>query len=206
VTLGLLTPSHPFQPPAAVSAEAKRTADRTSDDPDPPDLDTAEWLELAWLSREAVSPIARIEHALLPWSSFVVVPVFALANAGVPLSWGALAGVFTSGLGLAIVVARVVGKPLGIVGAARAAVAARAGALPGDVAWGDVAGMGAAAGIGFTVALFVAELAFPDGSEALADAKVAILVASVLAGAIGTIALRRGRGRRPAPPGGADSP
>lgn len=197
VALGLLTPSEPFQRPAAVSAEAKRTAEATVDDPRPPDADAHWWLRLAWLSRESVSPLARIEHALLPWSSFVIVPLFALANTGVVLSVGAIGDAFTDRLGLAILVGLVVGKPLGIYLSARAAAATGVGTLPPDVGWGGILGMGATAGIGFTVALFIAELAFPADPAILAKAKVAILVASVAAGAAGHLVLRATRSPAP---------
>jgi NhaA family Na+:H+ antiporter len=103
VAMGLLTPAHPFQRPATVSEEAHRTADETVDDPEPPDADATSWLRLAWLSREAVSPLARVEHALLPWSSFVILPLFALANAGVTLTGGAVGDALTSVVALGIV-------------------------------------------------------------------------------------------------------
>ncbi|HEX6843627.1 MAG TPA: Na+/H+ antiporter NhaA, partial [Actinomycetota bacterium] len=193
VALGLLTPSVPFQRPAAVSAEARKTAEETLDDPEPPDADAGSWLRLASLSREAVSPIARVEHLLLPWSSFVVVPIFALANAGVRLSGEAFSGAFTGRLGLAIIVGLVVGKPLGIYLAGRGVAATGVGVLPAGVGWGDFLGMGATAGIGFTVALFIAELAFPEDPALLERAKVAILVASALAGVIGYVVLRGAR-------------
>ena len=196
VALGLLTPSVPFQRPAAVSAEARRTAEETVDDPTPPDVDAGSWLRLAWLSREAVSPLARTEHALLPWTSFVVVPLFALANAGVTLAGETLRRSMTERLGLAIVLGLVVGKPLGIAVAARLSAATGVGRLPRDVGWGHIVGMGATAGIGFTIALFIAELAFPESPELLAQAKVSILVGSVLAGVIGHVILRAAR--RPA--------
>ncbi|MEX0985563.1 MAG: Na+/H+ antiporter NhaA [Actinomycetota bacterium] len=193
VVLGLMTPSEPFQRPAAVSEEARRTAEETLDDPYPPDADASSWLRLAWLSREAVSPLARVEHALLPWSAFVIVPVFALANAGVRLSVDALQGALTTGLGLGIIIGLVIGKPLGIALAGRLSAAVGAGQLPSDVAWRDIVGMGATAGIGFTVALFVAELAFPDAPELLDEAKVAILVGSAVAGIAGQLVLRSRR-------------
>jgi NhaA family Na+:H+ antiporter len=193
VALGLLTPGVPFQRPAAVSEEARRTAEETTDDPEPVDADAGSWLRLAWLSREAVSPLARVEHALLPWSSFVVVPIFALANAGVRLSGAAFGDAVTGRLGLAIVIGLVVGKPLGIWLAGRGAAASGVGRLPEDVGWTDFLGMGATAGIGFTVALFIAELAFPESPELLAEAKVAILLASAIAGVVGYLVLRAGR-------------
>jgi NhaA family Na+:H+ antiporter len=190
VVLGLLTPAEPFQRPAAVSAEAKRTADETVDDPRPPDADAPAWLHLAWISKEAVSPLARVEHTLLPWSSWVIVPLFALANAGVELHVGVIRATLGSAAALGIVLGLVLGKPLGILSASALAVRTRAASLPSDTSWGDLAGLGATAGIGFTVALFIAELAFERGSNLLAEAKVAILFASMVAGAIGWVVLR----------------
>ena len=197
VILGLLTPATPFQRPAAVSAEAKRTADATVDDPSPPDADAQWWLRLSWLSSEAVSPLARVEHVLLPWSSFVIVPLFALANAGVEISSVAFRGATTAALGLAILVGLVIGKPVGIYLASRLAVASNAGTRPGDVGWVDVLGMGATAGVGFTVGLFIAELAYGGSPVLLAQAKVAIMIASAIAGVasivfFNVVASRRG--------------
>jgi len=193
VALGLLTPAQPFQRPAAVSAEAHRIADLTTDEPEPVDVDAPAWLRLSELSKDAVSPLARVEHALLPWSSFVIVPLFALANAGVRLSPEILRGALASTVVLAIVVGLVLGKPLGVFAASRIAVRSRLGALPEGVGWGHLLGMGATAGIGFTVALFIAQLAFPDDPGLLAEAKVAILAASVLAGVAGYVILRLAR-------------
>jgi NhaA family Na+:H+ antiporter len=190
VALGLLTPAEPFQRPAVVSAEAKRTADETVDDPSPPDADAPAWLHLAWLSKEAVSPLARVEHTLLPWSSWVIVPLFALANAGVPLHATVLRAAATSAVALGIVLGLVVGKPLGIVTASLVGVRTGAASLPRDTSWGDVVGLGATAGVGFTVALFIAELAFEKTPGLLSEAKVAILAASMLAGALGWVVLR----------------
>jgi NhaA family Na+:H+ antiporter len=193
VVLGLLTPSEPFQRPAAVSAEARRTAEETRDDPDPPDADAPAWLELAALSKEAVSPLARVEHALLPWSSFMIVPLFALANAGVQLSGEAIRGALTGGVGVGILLGLVLGKPVGILAASGLATRVRLADRPSTVGWVDLTGMGATAGIGFTVALFIAELAFPSRPELLAEAKVAILLASASALVAGQILLRLGR-------------
>jgi NhaA family Na+:H+ antiporter len=193
VALGLLTPARPFQRPSAVSAEARRTAEETQDDPEPPDADAPAWLELASLSKEAVSPLARVEHVLLPWSSFVIVPLFALANAGVVLSREAITGAFTGAVGLGIVLGLVLGKPLGIFAASALATRSGLAHRPPSVGWIDLLGMGATAGIGFTVALFIAELAFPGRTELLAEAKVAILVASAVALVTGQVLLRIGR-------------
>jgi len=190
VAMGLLTPAHPFQRPATVSEEAHRIADDTVDDPEPPDADATSWLGLARLSREAVSPLARVEHALLPWSSFVILPLFALANAGVTLTGGAVAEALTSVVALGIVLGLVVGKPVGVLIASAVGVRSGVGRLGTGIGWGHIGGLGVTAGIGFTMALFVAGLAFEDDPARLAYAKVAILAASVIAGAAGYVFLR----------------
>jgi Na+:H+ antiporter, NhaA family len=204
---GLLTPSEPFQRPRAVSQEAHRTADRTEDDPQPPDADAHHWLRLAELSREAVSPLTRVEHILLPWTSFVVVPLFALANVGVRLSASSIAAAAGGTLAWAILVARVGGKLVGIWGGAR--IAARLGLvdLPAGVGQRHLAGMAAAAGTGFTVSLFVAEVAFGPDSPLLSEVKIALLAASAVSAIIGLLLLR-GSGTPPTaagPPGTASS-
>ena len=190
VALGLMTPARPFQRSATVSQEARRTADETSDDRDAADDDARWWLRLAWLSREAVSPLARTEHALLPWTSFVILPIFALANAGVELSLDGLANAVTAPVAIGIFLGLVLGKPLGVLAGSALAARSGLGRPAGDVGWGDLAGMGVTAGIGFTVALFVADRTF-TGTPGLAAAKVAILVASILAGALGALVLTR---------------
>jgi NhaA family Na+:H+ antiporter len=190
VVVGLLTPSEPFQRPHAVSEEAHRIADRTEDDPSPPDADAQEWLRLAELSRDAVSPLTRVEHLLLPWSSFVVLPLFALANMGVELSASSLAAAAGSVVAWAILVARIGGKVVGIWGGTAVASRFRLVDLPSGVRSAHVLGMAAAAGVGFTVSLFVAEVAFGAGSPLLSDVKIALLVASVLSGILGWTVLR----------------
>lgn len=190
VVLGLMTPAQPFQRPRAVSQEAHRIADQTVDDPVPPDADAQSWLHLATLSREAVSPLARAESALHPWTSSLVVPVFALANAGVVLSLPVVGEAVTSRVGLGIVLGLVLGKVVGITLATVGAVRTGIGRFPEGSTIRHVLGVSAVAGIGFTVSLFITELAFPPGE--LADiAKVAIFAASLLAGALGFAILGR---------------
>ena len=190
VALGLLTPALPFQRPRAVSAEAVRTAEGTEDDPDPPDADAPQWLRLAWLSREAVSPLARVEHLLLPWTSFVILPIFALANAGVRLASQSLADAVTSPVTIGVILGLVLGKTVGVSSASWVAVRMGVGRLPAGVAWSHIMGTAATAGIGFTVSIFVTELAFDDAGTA-AEAKIGILAASILAGLLGFLVLRR---------------
>jgi NhaA family Na+:H+ antiporter len=196
VVMGLLAPAAPFQRPRAVSAEARRVAEATADDPEPPDADAPLWLELADLSREAVSPIARVEHALLLWTSFVIVPLFALANAGVHITPSALFTTAGVTVAVAIVLARVVGKPVGVVAATRLATSTGAGTLPPDIDGGAVLGLGVTAGIGFTVALFIADLAFADRPDLLDAAKVGVIVAAILAGAASWLTFRLVDARR----------
>lgn len=191
VILGLLTPAEPFQRPRAVSGEAIRVADETVDDPVPPDADAPQWLYLARLSREAVSPLARMEAGLHPWTSYVVIPLFALANAGVALSGEALREATTSRVALGVLLGLVVGKMVGVTLATFAAVRSGLGRLPAGCGWRQIVGTAAVAGIGFTVSLFISELAFVR--PILADeAKVGIFVASLVAGALGFAILRAG--------------
>lgn len=132
---------------------------------------------------EEASPAERAQHKLHPWSSFVVIPLFALANAGVSLS-GGIAGGAPTAVALGIVFGLVIGKPLGVTLGAWLAVRLGIGSLPEGVGWGDLIGGAVLAGIGFTVSLFVAGLAFDD--PALTEAaSLAILAASVVASVIG---------------------
>jgi Na+:H+ antiporter, NhaA family len=191
VAVGLLTPAAAFQRPRAVSEQARRVADRTVDDPEPPDADAPSWLSLAELAREAVSPLARAEAFLLPWVSFVVVPLFALAYAGIELSRGTIAEAATSRLGLGILASRLLGKPVGIALAVALAVALGA-ALPRGVRPRHLLGMAAAAGIPFTVSLYIAQFSLPAGL--VETATVAILLAAAACGLLG-FAVLRGSGR-----------
>jgi NhaA family Na+:H+ antiporter len=192
VAVGLLTPAVAFQRPRAVSQEAHRVADETVDDPRPPDADAPHWLYLGDLSREAVSPLARAEAFLLPWVSFVVVPLFALAYAGIEISRGAIADAVTTRLGVGILASRLIGKPVGITAAITIALAFGA-TLPPGVRLRHVIGAGAAAGIPFTVSLYLAQLSMP--ADQLDVATVAILVAAVACGLAG-VAILRTAGRR----------
>ena len=190
VILGFLTPARPFQPPEAVSdvavahlREAAREPDGVADEQEQVRL-----LEVSRLVNEAVSPLERLVHRLHHWSSFVVLPLFALANAGVVLSSDALASAVSSTVGLGVVLGLVLGKPLGIVAASFLATRLRIARLPDGVGWLEMIGAGLVAGIGFTVAIFVAGLAFDDAASE-GTAKVGILLASLVAGVLGFAAL-----------------
>ncbi|MCC6183083.1 MAG: Na+/H+ antiporter NhaA [Microthrixaceae bacterium] len=147
----------------------------------------------------------RLEHRLHPLSSFVIVPLFALANAGVRLDVGSLSEPAPRAVALGVVVGLVIGKTVGISAATAIAVKTRIGRLPDGVGAGEVIGMAMVAGIGFTVSLFVTELAFDD--PAIRDAaKTAVLVASVVAAvAGGTTLWWRGRRSGAAPSADAGS-
>jgi NhaA family Na+:H+ antiporter len=135
------------------------------------------------------SPSHRLEHFLHRPVAFFVLPVFALANTGIVIAAGwqqDLAG--ANGLG--VIAGLVVGKPLGIVLASVAAVAVGLCALPEDLTWRHVAGAGLLGGIGFTMSIFITNLAFAASPELVNGSKMAILVASLLAGALGLAWLR----------------
>jgi NhaA family Na+:H+ antiporter len=139
---------------------------------------------------QAQTPLQQLEHALTPWVAFLIVPVFALANAGVDIheGLGGEEGVLVSvGVGLGLML----GKPLGIFAATWLAVRLRMGELPSGVRWGHIHGAGWLAGIGFTMALFIAHLAYRTHPEFLTAAKVGILSGSALAAVVGLFVLLR---------------
>lgn len=144
--------------------------------------------------RHAETPLQRLEHEMHPWVLFVVMPLFALANAGVSLR-GDLASVYTDPVALGIIAGLVIGKPLGVVSFSWLAVRTGIATLPTSVSWRWIAGLAFLAGIGFTMSLFISGLAFVD-QERLRVAKLAILSASVVAGAVGWMILHR-LARRP---------
>ena len=127
----------------------------------------------------ALSPNERLQHRFHPWSSYAIVPLFALANAGIALHASFLGDALGSSLVWGIAGGYVIGKPLGILGASWLAQRGSGGALRPPVGWGALAGGGAAAGIGFTVALLIASRALHG--DQLAEAKLGILLAATLA-------------------------
>jgi Na+/H+ antiporter NhaA len=148
--------------------------------------------ELAWSARTgvaaAISPNERLQHVLHPWTSYVIVPLFALANAGIQLDAGLLGHAFTSPVTLGILVGYVAGKPIGIVGLSALVTWLSRGRLRPPVGWAAVAGGGAIAGVGFTVALLIATLAF--SGERLAEAKTGILSAALCATVVTWVVVR----------------
>jgi Na+:H+ antiporter, NhaA family len=133
-------------------------------------------------------PLHELEHALHPWVVFAIMPIFALANAGVPLG-GGIGDALTSPVALGIVAGLVFGKQLGITLFAWLAVRSGISELPEGIRWRHIYGASWLAGIGFTMSLFITDLAFSDGT--LVDAaKLGILVASLISGVVGWTILR----------------
>ncbi|MEJ7722189.1 MAG: Na+/H+ antiporter NhaA [Ilumatobacteraceae bacterium] len=179
VIMGLLTPARPIQ----TELEAEELVDVLEGRPD---LCADDVRATATLIKGSVSACDRLIDALHPWTSYLIVPVFALANAGIVLTSNSVSS--PSAVLSGVAVALVVGKLVGVAGFSWLAVRFGLGRLPADVRWGHIIGIAAVAGIGFTVSLFITGLAFD--SEALqADAKIGTLVASVVAGAVGTVVL-----------------
>ena len=137
----------------------------------------------------AESLMLRFEHALAPWITYVIMPVFALANAGVALGAG-VTDALINPIGLGIICGLGLGKPIGIVSFSWLVTRLRLASMPDTVRWRQILGVGAVAGIGFTMSLFVADLAFGP-TPLLETAKVGIVAASVASGFAGTIVLSK---------------
>jgi NhaA family Na+:H+ antiporter len=157
--------------------------------------------QLETVLARAHSPLHRMEHALAPYVAFLIMPVFAFCNAGVALGNdpSTLVGRISIGAGLGLLI----GKPIGVVGCAWLAVRAGLARLPDGVSWRGLIGAGLLAGIGFTMSLFIANLAFGPSPE-LDQAKIGVLAASVVAALVGLGFLSRAlpRARRAAAPTG----
>ena len=203
VAIALLTPVEPFLDPQKFADRARLMVDRVDEyvpDDEPLDLSDHHTIErvqkemsdLRTLTAGSLPPLMRLEYALNPFSSFVVVPLFALANAGVVVTADSLGGFLADDVALGIFVGLLVGKTLGVTGAAWLAVRLGLGRLPAHTTWRHMIGMGLLAGVGFTVALFVGALSFEPGSALADSAKIGIFAASLVAGAGGFLWLRSG--------------
>ena len=149
--------------------------------------------QLERLAEQVQPPLLRLEHSLHGIVAFGIMPLFALANAGVPLGTAGLGGGDGTTVALGIALGLLLGKPVGITLLAWLAVRLGAASLPEGVSWRMIGGAGLLGGIGFTMALFIAGLAFANEPALLVAAKLGILGASVVAGVAGYIALRGGR-------------
>jgi NhaA family Na+:H+ antiporter len=191
VALGLLAPTRPFRPHDMV--EPDKLADVST-------VETA--YETVVLAREAVSVVEWLEYRLHPLSSYVIVPAFALANAGIVVTGDTVDRAVSSPVTHGVVVGLVAGKLAGISSFTWLAAKLRLGTLPDGTRWSQIAGVAALGGVGFTVSLFVSTLAFPGRIALQEDAKLGILVASGVAALLGgaiLLATTRNRARASGP-------
>lgn len=193
VALGLLCPARPLLP----EADADVIAEELSDDRH---VTVTEIRAVSFRLRESVSVAERLQDLLHPWTSYVVIPLFALANAGVELSSDVIGDATTSPITIGVIAGLLAGKFVGITAAIFLATKLGIATLPPGVTMPQIAGMAALAGIGFTVSLFIAGLAFGAGPM-VAEAKIGILAASALAAVAGSLMLR---GTIPRTPGTDD--
>jgi Na+:H+ antiporter, NhaA family len=145
--------------------------------------------ELEEVTERAQAPMLRFEHALHPWVAFLIVPLFALANAGVRLDID-IGATLQQPVALGVLFGLIIGKQVGITVAAALVVRLGLASLPDGVGWRHIYGAAWLGGIGFTMSLFIATLAYGDSAAELDLAKVAILGASVIAGVGGFVLLR----------------
>lgn len=188
VTMGLLAPTTPRRSVDLVDVEELA------------DLSTVEHARTtSRMARESVSTVEWLEHVLHPWTGYLIVPVFALANAGVEISGDMLRDAVTSPITWGVLLGLLAGKPIGVLVAARIATSTGLADRPEGTSGRHLLGAGHAAGIGFTVAIFIAELAFKPrngvdatlAAEQVDAAKLAIVVASALSGVLAFAVLRR---------------
>lgn len=142
--------------------------------------------------RAVQSPLSSLEFRLIPWVAFAIMPVFALANAGIALGSGEDAKALSMPALLGVALGLMVGKPLGVFGFSWLAVKLGIGETPPGVKWRHIFGASCLAGIGFTMALFIANLAFVGDAGTLGAAKLGVLGGSIVAGAVGLGVLMTG--------------
>ena len=137
------------------------------------------------------SPLQRMEHALHIWVAFLIVPLFALANAGIPIDFGQLGSIVSHPVTLGISLGLVAGKVIGIFGFSLIVVKMGWSSLPDKVTLPMIVGVAFLAGIGFTMSIFIASLAFPEQATYLLNAKIGIILASIISGICGYLLLRK---------------
>lgn len=186
VALGLLTPATPLQREVKPDEIVGTVVD-------PEDLDAAGVRRASLFVRESVSVAERLETLIHPFSSFIILPLFALANAGIELSPDGIRDASTSSVTLGIVLGLVVGKTVGVTLFAWFAVRFGISPLPRGVTWPQMIAVSMLAGIGFTVALFITGLAFEGEELEVFDsqARMGILLASLIASILGAVLLSR---------------
>jgi len=181
VALGLLTPAIPLLSRAELGRGLKRATEAIGLESTPnksPKLQEV-MNKMAFVTRESISPLERYEADVHPWAAFLIMPIFALANAGIPFSVSAISSPIATTVALALFL----GKPVGIVLSLFLVVKSKLGIIPGGSNWRAIFGAGCLAGIGFTMSLFVASLGL--GEELLIQAKTGILIGSAISGLVG---------------------
>jgi NhaA family Na+:H+ antiporter len=156
-------------------------------------LNAVQAIELA--AHHAETPLQRLEHTLYPWVAFVVIPLFALGNAGMTFSGTGLSGALTSPLTLGVALGLLLGKPVGITLFSFLAVKTGLASLPRGLTWSHIAGAGMLGGIGFTMSLFIMGLSFND-AVMTDQAKFGIIAGSLLSAVFGLLFLKRVSGRK----------
>jgi NhaA family Na+:H+ antiporter len=183
VILGLMTPARAYLEDTTLAHALDRVTDGMHGSWEPGSYGAAEVRGAQWATRETVSPLAYLENTLHPWVGFAIMPLFALANAGVPFN----ASYLSNPVAVAVALGLLIGKPVGIVGFSWLAVRSGVAALPRGVTWGLLSAGGLLAAIGFTMALFISGLALD--ADTLDAAKVGVLEASAIAAVAGMLAL-----------------
>jgi len=139
------------------------------------------------------SPLERLEHALVKPVNFIIIPLFAFANTNITLESTMVSGLM-SDLGLGIALGLLLGKPVGILLVSYICTKLRISSLPEGSSWGHILGVGLLAGIGFTMSIFIAILSFNDPTN-ISEAKLSILITSLIAGIVGYLVLRSNQGK-----------
>ncbi len=191
VILGLLTPANSLLPHQAFRPSVEGLVGQYEQAVEADDEESADVVlgEISRLSRETDSPLDRLERLVHPWSTYVILPVFALANAGIVLSADVLRDAISSTITIGALVALPVGKLIGITTFTWLAVRTGIASLPSGVTWRHIIGVGVLGGIGFTVSIFISGLSY-DVDALTSQAKIGILIGSILSAVTGFALLR----------------
>lgn len=196
VIMGLLTPVAALFPKKELPQKFKKLADEIAEniknEKDEKEL-SSETLDkihdLHTVTVESSSPLDRLIHMLHPFVSFVIMPIFAFVNAGVHIENISITEFFNNHISLGIILGLVVGKPIGVMLMSYIAIKLKLAKLPKGVTWGNMLAVGFLAGIGFTMALFISNLALHNLPNLEMFSKLGILTASIIAGIIGSVLL-----------------
>ena len=190
VVLGMMTPVIPVrmreQPLDMLTRIAGELTGRSSSATHDLDQMNAQLRSLRLAQREVLPPVVRVQHTLHPWVAFGVMPIFALANAGITMDGIDLSVGGAQWVTFGVILGLVVGKPLGIVGMTWLMVRLGLSTLPAGVSWAGIWFIGLFAGVGFTMSIFIGMLAFSD-PNLLGAAKLGVLTGSVIAAVLGLL-------------------